>query len=96
MNYSEDFEKKQLKYEKQIQLSKEFVREWLIENNFMGKAGQIIPTLSVDFIDTISNRYIHLYELITGEKFIKENISEIKLQNILTNTAISLNSRHKL
>jgi len=73
--YADGFEERQTKKEKQKQLSKEFVREWLIENNFMGKEGQIVPEMSDEWIDTISKRYIELFEQVTGEKFeiIKNN-----------------------
>lgn len=67
--YADGFEARQAKQEKQKQLSKEFVREWLIENNFMGKEGQTVPTMSEGWIDTISKRYIELYEQIIGEAF---------------------------
>jgi phosphoribosylaminoimidazole-succinocarboxamide synthase len=67
--YADGFEARQAKQEKQKQLSKEFVREWLIENNFMGKEGQTVPTMSDEWIDTISKRYIELYEQIIGEAF---------------------------
>ncbi len=62
--------------EKQNQLSKEFVREWLIENNFMGKEGQSVPGMSDDWVTTISKRYIELYEKLIGEKFIAEELNE--------------------
>ncbi len=74
--YAAGFEDRQKKGEKQQQLSKEFVREWLIENNFMGKEGQTIPDMSTDWIQTISNRYIELYEKVIGEKFIPTDLSE--------------------
>jgi phosphoribosylaminoimidazole-succinocarboxamide synthase len=67
--YADGFEERLTKNEKQKQLSKEFVREWLIENNFMGKEGQSIPDMTAEKIDTISKRYIELFEQITGEKF---------------------------
>lgn len=57
----------------QKHLSKEFVREWLIENNFMGKEGQYVPEMTEEFVLSVSDRYIHLYEMVTGSKFIKEN-----------------------
>ena len=91
--YSEGFEEKQKNNEKQIQLSKEFVREWLIENDFMGQPGQTIPILKLDFINEISERYIHLYELLTGQTFLKEIITENDLGKILTETACKLNLR---
>jgi phosphoribosylaminoimidazole-succinocarboxamide synthase len=61
----------------QKQLSKEFVREWLMENGFQGKEGQKIPQMSDDFVNEVSERYIELYEKITGEKFIKADISDV-------------------
>jgi phosphoribosylaminoimidazole-succinocarboxamide synthase len=70
--YADGFEERQAKGEKQKQLSKEFVREWLIANNFMGKPNQVIPAMSNDWINTISNRYIELYENIIGQKFIPQ------------------------
>ncbi len=69
--YLEGYEQRQQKGERQRQLSKEFVREWLMENGFQGKEGQKIPTLTDEIVENISNRYIELYEHITGEKFIK-------------------------
>ena len=74
--YADGFEERQAAGEKQKQLSKEFVREWLIANNFMGKEGQQVPEMSEDWVNTIANRYIELYEHITGEKFIPSNQSE--------------------
>jgi len=76
--YAEGYEKRQEKDEKQKQLSKEFVRQWLIENNFQGLEGQTLPEMSDEYITSVSDRYIELYENITGEKFIKANISNIK------------------
>jgi phosphoribosylaminoimidazole-succinocarboxamide synthase len=74
--YAEGFDERQAAGEKQLQLSKEFVREWLIKNNFMGKEGQSVPEMSDEWITTISNRYIELYEKVIGEKFIPQNLSE--------------------
>ena len=74
--YADGFEERQSEGERQKQLSKEFVREWLIENNFMGKEGQTVPEMSDAWIQTISNRYIELYEKIIGEKFVPVNLSE--------------------
>jgi phosphoribosylaminoimidazole-succinocarboxamide synthase len=70
--YADGFEERQNKGEKQKQLSKEFVREWLIANGFMGKSGQQVPFMSDEWIQTISNRYIELYEKVIGEEFIPE------------------------
>ncbi|MEO6931377.1 MAG: phosphoribosylaminoimidazolesuccinocarboxamide synthase [Chitinophagaceae bacterium] len=67
--YRHGYTDRQQKGERQKQLSKEFVREWLIENNFMGKEGQTVPPMSEAWIDTISSRYIELYEKITGDDF---------------------------
>ena len=70
------FEERQAKGEKQKQLSKEFVREWLIANNFMGKEGQSVPAMSPEWINEISLRYIELYEKVIGKKFVPETLSE--------------------
>ena len=74
--YTDGFQERQSKGEKQKQLSKEFVREWLIENNFMGKEGQQIPEMNDEWIATIRDRYIELYEKLIGEKFKPEELSE--------------------
>jgi phosphoribosylaminoimidazole-succinocarboxamide synthase len=74
--YADGFEQRQASKEKQKQLSKEFVREWLIANNFMGKEGQTVPAMSAQWIDTISKRYIELYEQVIGEKFKPQQLSE--------------------
>ncbi len=74
--YADGFEERQIKKEKQKQLSKEFVREWLIENNFMGKEGQTVPHMSEEWIDTISKRYIELYEQVIGEKFNPQKLTD--------------------
>lgn len=74
--YAEGFDERQQQGERQKQLSKEFVREWLIENNFMGKEGQEVPEMPETWVQTISNRYIELYEKVTGEKFVPEALSE--------------------
>ncbi|GEO10103.1 phosphoribosylaminoimidazolesuccinocarboxamide synthase [Segetibacter aerophilus] len=74
--YEDGFEERLRNNEAQKQLSKEFVREWLIANNFMGKEGQTVPDMSEDWIQTISNRYIELYEQLIGEKFVPEDLSD--------------------
>jgi len=74
--YGDGFDERQAKGEKQKQLSKEFVREWLIQNEFMGKHGQTVPEMSDAWIETISNRYIELFEKVTGTKFQPEQLSE--------------------
>ena len=92
--YSDGYEEKQRKGEPQKQLSKEFVREWLIANNFMGKEGQQIPEIPDDFVNTVTTRYIELFEKITGNKFqpdissnpderIKKNINEWIETNVM-------------
>jgi len=84
--YAEGYHERQNKGEKQKQLSKEFVREWLIANNFMGKESQIIPEMTTEVVNLISGRYIELYEKIVGEKFVpssNENILERINQNVL-------------
>lgn len=75
--YKEGYEERQAKDEKQKQLSKEFVREWLIANGFQGKDGQQVPEMTDEFIEQVSNRYIELYENITGEKFVKSDVSDV-------------------
>ncbi len=70
--FADGFEERQQKGEKQQQLSKEFVREWLIANNFMGKEGQTVPEMTPAWIDTISKRYIQLYEQVIGEPFLPQ------------------------
>lgn len=72
----EGFEDRQARGEKQKQLSKEFVREWLIANGFMGKPGQKVPEMTDDWVKEISQRYIELYELVTGESFVGEHTNE--------------------
>lgn len=75
--YLEGYEERQQKGEEQKQLSKEFVRRWLIENGFQGKEGQQVPEMSDEWIAEISNRYIELYEKVTGETFVKHPTEEI-------------------
>lgn len=74
--FADGFEGRQLRGERQKQLSKEFVREWLIANNFMGKEGQQVPEMSDEWVNTISRRYIELYELLIGKPFVGEILSE--------------------
>jgi phosphoribosylaminoimidazole-succinocarboxamide synthase len=85
--YADGYAERQEKGEKQKQLSKEFVRQWLIENGFQGKEGQQIPEMSDEKILEISNRYIELYEQITGEKFVKANTENIlsRIEENVTN-----------
>ena len=90
--YAEGFEERQSRGEKQKQLSKEFVREWLIENNFMGKEGQTIPPMSPSWIQTISERYIELYEKLIGEKFEPKDISSEVLEKSIVDALKKLPS----
>jgi len=76
--YAEGYQERQDLNESQKQLSKEFVRQWLIANGFQGKEGQQIPNMTEEYIETVSERYIELYENILGEKFIKADISNIQ------------------
>lgn len=84
--YADGYQECQNKDKPQKQLSKEFVRQWLISNNFQGLQGQIIPKMSDDYINTVSLRYIELYETIMNEPFVKADISNINTrieQNVL-------------
>lgn len=74
--YADHFEERQSTGKKQLQLSKEFVREWLIENNFMGKEGQDVPLMTDEWVNTISKRYIELYEKIIGKKFLPQHLPD--------------------
>lgn len=74
--YKEGYEELQARNEPQRQLSKEFVRKWLIENGFQGKEDQAIPSMSPEFVKSVSDRYIELYEHITGDQFIKQENAE--------------------
>ena len=82
--YADGFEARQASQEKQKQLSKEFVREWLIENNFMGKEGQTVPAMSEEWIQTISKRYIELYDQIIGEPFTPESKTEAETFQLIS------------
>jgi phosphoribosylaminoimidazole-succinocarboxamide synthase len=84
--FAAGFEERQKAGEKQKQLSKEFVREWLIQNGFMGKEGQTVPEMTDDWVSTISKRYIELYEKVTGKSFVKENISQDEVQQRIVTT----------
>lgn len=79
--YADGFEERLKANEKQKQLSKEFVREWLIAHDFMGKEGQQVPEMSDEWVQTISNRYIELYEKVIGEAFRPETLSNEELYN---------------
>ena len=76
--YADGYEARQAKNESQKQLSKEFVRQWLISNDFQGLEGQTVPEMSDEYISSVSERYIELYENITGETFVKADVSDIQ------------------
>lgn len=84
--YLEGYAERQQKGEEQKQLSKEFVRRWLIENGFQGKEGQTVPTMSDEWVNEISARYIELYEKVTGKTFVKSNYD-----NVLGDVEASIN-----
>ena len=88
--YAEGYEEKFAKGEPQKQLSKEFVREWLMDNGFQGKAGQQVPEMTDAIVESISDRYIELYEHITGEKFEKANAEGDVLARIEKNVVSAL------
>ena len=87
--YADGYEEKQRKGEKQRQLSKEFVREWLMENGFQGKEGQKVPEMTPEIVEKISERYMELYEHITGEKFRRTDTENV-LQRIENNVSKAL------
>jgi phosphoribosylaminoimidazole-succinocarboxamide synthase len=75
--YADGYQERFDKGENQKQLSKEFVREWLMDNNFQGQDGEVVPEMTEEFVTEVSERYIELYESITGDKFVKSDISAI-------------------
>lgn len=89
--YADGFEERQQKGERQKQLSKEFVREWLIENNFMGKEGQTVPAMSDEWVGTISKRYIELYEKVIGQPFVAEQLSDLETEQRILDVLKALN-----
>ncbi len=90
--YAEGYQERQDKGEEQKQLSKEFVRRWLIENGFQGQEGQQIPDMTDTYIESVSERYIELYENILGEQFVKADISNIN-ERIEKNVVAFLENR---
>ena len=81
--YSDEYELRQREGRQQKQLSKEFVREWLMENGFSGQEGQTVPEMSEDVIGRVSERYIELFEVVTGRRFIKEDMNFAEIENKL-------------
>ena len=90
--HADGYAERQAKGKAQRQLSKEFVREWLMDNGFQGKDGQQMPFMPDDFVQTVSTRYIELYELITGHKFVGTSSADIE-GRVRTNVEQYLNSR---
>ncbi len=89
--YADGYQDRQAKGERQKQLSKEFVREWLIANNFMGKEGQAVPVMSDEWITTISKRYIELYEKVIGTAFIPEPLTEEEVYKKIVTALTAIN-----
>lgn len=85
--YADEYQERFDKGEQQKQLSKEFVREWLMDKNFQGQDGQTLPEMPDDFVNQVSERYIELYEKITGEEFIRADISNVnkRIEKNITN-----------
>jgi phosphoribosylaminoimidazole-succinocarboxamide synthase len=92
--YADGFEERQLAGEKQKQLSKEFVREWLIANNFMGKEGQTVPAMTDEWINTISQRYIELYEQIIGEAFVPKHQTDVEVYALIEQDLLNYTTAH--
>lgn len=90
--YADGYEERLKKGEQQKQLSKEFVRQWLIENGFQGKEGQQVPEMSESFVKEVSERYIELYENIIGEKFVRGDISNVqtRIEQNINNALLKL------
>lgn len=88
--YLEGYEERQRKGEQQKQLSKEFVREWLMENGFQGKEGQVIPEMTEEVIGSISERYIELFEVVTGKTFMKHDVNYADQQQKLVEALAQL------
>lgn len=83
--YADGYEDRQAKGEAQKQLSKEFVREWLIAHDFMGKEGQTVPNMSDEFVHSVTERYIELFEKITGQTFVKQTYREEEIADTINN-----------
>lgn len=88
--YAEGYEENQKAGKQQRQLSKEFVREWLMENGFQGKDGQQVPEMTDEFVNSVSERYIELFENITGQKFVKEDVTKEETERKIIETLKSL------
>lgn len=90
--YAEGYEERQARGEEQKQLSKEFVRQWLIENDFQGLEGQTMPEIPAEFVTTVTERYIELYEQISGQKFERSSVSDVLIR-VEENVTNYLNQR---
>lgn len=90
--YAEGYEERQSRGEKQQQLSKEFVREWLIANHFMGKEGQTVPQMSDEWVNAISQRYIELYEKVIGEKFVPQEWNDEQIKEAVERSMVNRKS----
>jgi phosphoribosylaminoimidazole-succinocarboxamide synthase len=88
--YADGYEENQKAGKQQRQLSKEFVREWLMENGFQGKEGQQVPEMTDEFVNSVSERYIELFENITGQKFVKQDVSPQDIEKKIVETLKSL------
>ena len=88
--YADGFDERQIKGERQKQLSKEFVREWLIANDFMGKEGQTVPNMNDEWVQTISKRYIELYEKVIGKPFVPQPLSNEEIEKRIVNCLESI------
>jgi phosphoribosylaminoimidazole-succinocarboxamide synthase len=90
--YADGFEVRQQRGERQQQLSKEFVREWLIANNFMGKEGQTVPAMSDEWVETISKKYIELYEKVIGSVFFPQQLDDTETFSLITKSLEKITS----
>jgi phosphoribosylaminoimidazole-succinocarboxamide synthase len=93
--YADGFDERQQRGEKQKQLSKEFVREWLIQNEFMGKEGQTVPEMSDEWVETISNKYIELYEKLTGKAFQPMQMDEEEMYGRIVEALNAMNLHYR-
>ncbi len=91
--YADGFDERLAANQPQKQLSKEFVREWLIANNFMGKEGQTVPAMSDEWVATISKRYIELYEVLLGKMFVPEELTEDEIEKKIVSALKQLEVR---
>ena len=92
--YADGYQERQDKDEAQKQLSKEFVREWLMAGGFQGKDGQNIPEMTPEFVNSVTDRYVELFEKVSGESFSKD-VSEDPLQRIENNVSSFLSKHYK-